>query len=100
MNRFWLLFAQATTIAVAALFVVSTFRPEWLPERPVRLALVHQAAPGVGVMPAASSYADAVKRATPSVANIFTSKEVRARRHSFLNDPAFRRNFGDATLPE
>ena len=31
MRRFWLLFAQATTLAVAALFVVTTFRPEWLP---------------------------------------------------------------------
>ena len=100
MRRFWLLFAQATTVAVAVLFVVSTFRPEWLPARPARLALVQQAAPGGAVVPASSSYHDAVRRATPSVVNIFTSKEVRARRHSFLDDPAFRRNFGDALLPE
>ncbi|HEX9397630.1 MAG TPA: Do family serine endopeptidase [Burkholderiales bacterium] len=100
MRRFWLLFAQATTIAVAALFVVSTFRPEWLPARPARLALVSEASPVGGAIPAASSYAEAVRRATPSVVNIFTSKEVRTRRHSFLNDPAFRRNFGDAPLPE
>jgi len=31
MYRLWLIFSQAATIAVAALFVVSTFRPEWLP---------------------------------------------------------------------
>src|SRR5260221_302345 len=100
MRRFWLLFAQATTIAVAALFVVSTFRPEWMPARPARLALVSEASPVGGAIPTASSYAEAVRRATPSVVNIFTSKEVRTRRHSFLNDPAFRRNFGDAPLPE
>src|SRR5438309_1355321 len=33
MYRLWLIFSQAATIAVAALFVVSTFRPEWLPAR-------------------------------------------------------------------
>jgi len=87
MRRFWLLFAQATTLAVAALFVVTTFHPEWLPGA---------AAPGAPV----SSYNDAVRRATPSVVNIFTSKEVKPRRHSFLNDPAFRRNFGEQALPD
>ena len=87
MRRFWLLFAQATTLAVAALFVVTTFRPEWLPGG---------AAPGA----APGSYHDAVQRATPSVVNIFTSKDVKPRRHSFLNDPAFRRNFGEQALPD
>jgi serine protease DegQ len=33
MLRLWLLFSQAVTICVAALFVVATFRPEWLPQR-------------------------------------------------------------------
>jgi hypothetical protein len=31
MVRLWLIFAQAATVAVAVLFVISTFRPEWLP---------------------------------------------------------------------
>ena len=104
MRRFWLLFAQATTLAVAALFVLSTFRPEWLPARPGILhAPLVQQAPASGALPAApgiGSYHDAVRRATPSVVNIFTSKEVRSRRHSFLNDPAFRRNFGEPPLPD
>ena len=104
MRRFWLLFAQATTLAVAALFVVSTFRPEWLPARPAILqAPLSEPAPTAGAsLPATGtvSYYDAVRRATPSVVNIFTSKEVRPRRHSFLNDPAFRRNFGERPLPD
>ncbi|KPK07683.1 MAG: 2-alkenal reductase [Betaproteobacteria bacterium SG8_39] len=99
MLRFWLIFAQATTIAVAALFVVSTFHPEWLPQRGgsgPRLAVVQQAAPGV---PAAAdgrgSLHTAVERATPSVVNVFTSKDVQAQRHPLLDDPLFRRFFGD-----
>jgi serine protease DegQ len=41
------------------------------------------------------SFHDAVQRATPSVVNISTSKEIRSPRHPLLNDPTFRRFFGD-----
>ena len=30
LRRLWLLFAQATTVGLAALFIVATLRPEWL----------------------------------------------------------------------
>jgi Do/DeqQ family serine protease len=46
-----------------------------------------------------NSYYDAVQRATPSVVNIFTSKEIRSPKHPLLNDPIFRRFFGDQ-LPD
>ena len=97
--RLWLVFAQATTIAVAVLFVVSTFRPEWLPARgnpPVSVVQTSASAPAAT---RALSYSDAVRRATPSVVNIFTSKEIRSPRHPLLNDPLFRRFFGDQ-LPD
>ena len=100
MIRFWLLFAQATTVAVAVVFVVATFRPEWLPARggaPGPIPLVQQA-PSTGPLPAVAqggSYHDAVRRAAPSVVNIFTTKEIRAPRHPLLNDPVFRRFFGE-----
>ena len=45
------------------------------------------------------SYHEAVQRAAPSVVNIFTSKEIRSPRHPLLNDPLFRRFFGDQ-LPD
>jgi len=96
MLRLWLIFAQATTVAVAALFVISTFRPEWLPARTVSLPVIQTSN---STAPAANSYAEAVQRATPSVVNIFSSKEVRAQRHPLLNDPIFRRFFGDQ-LPD
>jgi len=97
MYRLWLIFAQTATIAVAALFVVSTFRPEWLPSRTSPTLLLPQGAPPGAPSGARAtlSYSDAVQRATPSVVNIFTSKEIRAPRHPLLNDPIFRRFFGD-----
>jgi Do/DeqQ family serine protease len=100
MYRLWLIFAQTATVAVAALFVVSTFRPEWLPARSSPALLPQGTVPRP--LPAARathSYNDAVQRATPSVVNIFTSKEIRAPRHPLLNDPIFRRFFGDQ-LPD
>jgi Do/DeqQ family serine protease len=106
MYRLWLIFAQAATIAVAALFVVSTFRPEWLPSRAGSQVAVLQQAPQqggtTGPLPTAASvgsYHEAVRRATPSVVNISTSKEIRSQRHPLLNDPTFRRFFGDQ-LPD
>jgi serine protease DegQ len=98
MLRFWLIFAQATTIAVAVLFVVSTFHPEWLPERaagPAQLAVIQQATPGAGAVEAHGSLHVAVERATPSVVNVFTSKEIRTPRSPLFDDPLFRRFFGD-----
>ena len=101
MVRLWLIFAQAATVAVAVLFVISTFRPEWLPARsPAGQLAVVQQAPTTGPLPAVArggSYHDAVQRATPSVVNIFTSKEIRTQRHPLLNDPIFRRFFGEQT---
>ncbi|MDO5056477.1 MAG: trypsin-like peptidase domain-containing protein [Lautropia sp.] len=38
LKRLWLLFAQGVTVAVAVVFVISTFRPDWLPgHRPAPL---------------------------------------------------------------
>ena len=102
MYRLWLIFAQAATVAVAALFVVSTFRPEWLPSRVGAQVAVVQQAPTTGPLPTAvriGSYHEAVQRAAPSVVNIFTSKEIRSPRHPLLNDPIFRRFFGEQ-LPD
>jgi len=102
MRRFWLVFSQAVTVAVAVLFVVSTFRPEWLPSRGGATLAVVQPTPATGPQPVTSqigSFHEAVRRATPSVVNIFTSKEIQTPRHPLLNDPIFRRFFGDQ-VPE
>ncbi|MBI4291368.1 MAG: Do family serine endopeptidase [Betaproteobacteria bacterium] len=99
MQKFWLIFAQTATVALAVLFVVTSLKPEWLPQRtqgPQVVELKQVAAPGLGTARAAS-YGDAVRRAAPSVVSIFTSKEVKTPRHPFFNDPLFQRFFGDGT---
>jgi len=102
LHRLWWIFAQTATVCLAVLFVVTTLKPEWLPEKPAAPPPV--AAPPLAAPPApvvqplasrAESFHDAVGRATPSVVNIFTTKQVRARRNPLLNDPLFRRFFGE-----
>jgi len=94
LRKFWLLFAQACTLCLAALFVVATLRPDLLPRVTGRAANVvvtqETATPVVGAR--VSSYADAAKKAMPAVVNIYTSKEVRTR-NPLADDPAFRRFF-------
>jgi serine protease DegQ len=102
MYRLWLIFAQAATVAVAVLFVVSTFHPEWLPLRAVTVVQQAPQAQTTGPLPTAvraGSFHEAVQRAAPSVVNISTSKEIRSPRHPLLNDPLFRRFFG-SQLPD
>jgi Do/DeqQ family serine protease len=99
MHKLWLIFAQTATICVAALFVVSTLKPEWLNrsavDAPKQLAIVQDTTAPARVAGgrAAGSYRDAVRRAMPAVVSIYTTKEV--KRHPFLNDPLFRRFFGE-----
>ena len=102
MYRLWIIFAQTATVCLAVLFVVATLKPEWLPARTIiqgeapKVALVQQAAqPAARGTHRADSYNDAVVKAAPAVVNIFTTKEVRVSRNPMLNDPLFRRFFGD-----
>ena len=98
MHRLWLIFAQAVTVSIAALFVVQTLKPDWLggPIAPAVVAL-QEAAPANTAEPRrnALSYADAAKKALPSVVHIYTSKQVKSPRHPFADDPVFRHFFGD-----
>ncbi|MGH8681946.1 MAG: trypsin-like peptidase domain-containing protein [Burkholderiales bacterium] len=96
LKRLWLTFAQAATIAVGALFVVTTLKPEWLATREVAAPVVVSQAPIASPAVAkAVSYSEAVGKAAPAVVNIFTARTVRGVRHPFGDDPAFRRFFGD-----
>jgi serine protease DegQ len=108
LRTLWLTFAQAVTIGLALLFIVTTLKPEWAvspsglvrpdPQRPANSDA--SARPDAGA-PASRdssilSYAKAAKLATPAVVNIFTTKSVRVTpNHPLFNDPLFRRFFGD-----
>ncbi len=97
MRKFWLIFAQSTTIALGMLFVVVIFRPDWLTWHNVHtgpgITIREVVAPGSA--PQINSLSAAAKKAIPSVVNVFTSKEVRLPRNPLANDPIFKRFFGD-----
>lgn len=100
MRRLWLLFAQAATVGLALLFIVTTLKPEWLNKVPNSGALL-QTSSTIPILEAPSnaaapvSYREAAKIAMPSVVNIFTTKEVKRRSNPLLNDPFFRRFFDE-----
>jgi serine protease DegQ len=100
MRQFWLFFAQATTIVLAVLFVISTLRPELVPWQTPgggTAMVTIKEAPIEGVLgtPRPASFADAAEKAGPAVVNVFTTKEVKVAPHPFMDDPFFRRFFGD-----
>ena len=98
LKKLWLVFAQAATIAVAALFVMTTLKPEWLASREGSAAavVVQQAAPASDGGAKATSYSDAVGKAAPAVVKIQTSGAARGQRHPLTDDPVFRRFFGES----
>lgn len=84
MRRLWLIFAQAVTVCLAILFIVTTLRPDW-----VRLG-GSPPAPAVGVV----SYAQAVAQAAPSVVNVYTTKHINVPLLPLPDDPALRQFLG------
>ena len=95
MKKIWLLFAQtvaALALVLAALVALDRLIPGLLPRAgngvTIREVANGETARGV------SSYADAAAKSRPCVVNIFTSKEVRAQRNPFMDDPVLRRFFG------
>ncbi len=102
MRRLWLIFSQAVTISIAALFVYQTLKPILLEHGGAAgnsVVSILEATPGVGTTASEAhkpaSYSEAARLALPSVVHIFTSQEVKSQRNPFLNDPFFRHFFGD-----
>ena len=105
MRKAWLLFSQTVTVAVALLFVVATLKPGWLKHAPETVAAVAPAAPAAQLPPpvrsvtligagAATSYAEAAKRASPAVVSITASRTARR------SDPGFDFFFGGRARPQ
>jgi Do/DeqQ family serine protease len=101
--RTWLVFSQAVTVALGALFVLITLKPEWLP-RGTPNGLLPAAtlvqAPRLGSPDGAASgstssvsHAPAARRAAPAVVSVTATKM--ARRNPHAEDPRFRFFFGD-----
>jgi serine protease DegQ len=108
-KRLWLLFAQVTTVALAALFVLATLRPDWLASDPLPSqsggALLSGLTPTQKTEPSASggdlpSFRQAAAKAMPAVVYVFSRQSRRAFRHPLYDDPLLRRFFGEPPSEE
>jgi serine protease DegQ len=97
MRKFWLLFAQSTTVALGVLFIIALFKPDvlrWQPQQQsLTITQAQQATPPV--QPPRESFAPAAQKVIPSVVNVFTQQKVRNPANPALQDPIFRYFFGD-----
>ena len=85
-------------VGVLSALLIMQYFPQWvgLPGQDVN---VRQAPFYSRMQEGPVSYADAVSRAAPAVANLYTTKMVSKSSHPLLEDPVFRRFFGD-NLPK
>ncbi|MCH8179795.1 MAG: trypsin-like peptidase domain-containing protein [Proteobacteria bacterium] len=99
MRKTWLIFSQAVTVAVAVLFVVSTFKPQWVMNLTWRKALpdatvsVANAPAGAGRSGVVGGFSEAARRAAPTVVSVFTNNSNARNPHR--NDPWFRYFYGE-----
>ncbi|MDR3101074.1 MAG: Do family serine endopeptidase [Paraburkholderia sp.] len=101
LRRFWLFFAQAVTVLLALMFIITTLKPQWLQHQgqlgkqlAEPIVALREVAPGMGGSPAQGSYADAAQKAMPAVVNVFSSKDGSLPPDPRQNDPLFRYFFG------
>jgi serine protease DegQ len=99
LKRFWQGFAQSVTVLFLLWFVISTLKPEWISQG---RNLIPSTAPAITIQEIQvnpnsttppGSYREAVRRAVPTVVNIFTSKKTPQRNPH--EDPWFRFFFGN-----
>jgi len=97
MRKYWLLFAQSTTVALGVLFIVALFRPDLLRwQTPAPSLTIRQATqPADRTATPVESFAPAAQKVIPAVVNVFTQQKVSSPAHPALQDPIFRYFFGD-----
>ena len=97
MRRLWLVFTQAVTISVAAVFVVGTLKPEWMPRNglstPTTITIVEAASTPTPSTSGPVSYAEAARLALPAVVHVYTRQTAKVPEHPLINDPIFRHFF-------
>ncbi|HSI55929.1 MAG TPA: Do family serine endopeptidase [Ideonella sp.] len=102
MRRIWLVFSQTVTVAVALLFVVGSFKPEWLQRAPAPLLSPQVSLAPSAMMPVADGAARssptqllsaAAQRASPAVVSVIASKAARGG-NPHAQDPWFRFFYG------
>ena len=99
LKRLWLIFAQAVTVALAAVFVIATLKPQWLQQARWREAPVAATARQIALPPTPpasvvrAGYAQAARVAAPAVVSITASKAP-PRSAARARDPLFGFPFG------
>ena len=80
LKRLWLIFAQAVTVLLAALFVVATLKPQWLQKPRWRDATIAATARQIALPPSPpasvlrAGFSQAARVASPAVVSITASK--------------------------
>jgi Do/DeqQ family serine protease len=96
MRKLWLLFSQTVTVFLAAYFVLTTLKPQWLDRRPTLASIAVLEAPAGDTQRSSSvvgSFSSAAKIASAAVVSINTSKAAAKNPHS--EDPWFKFFYGD-----
>ena len=94
-RKLWLVFSQTATVCVAALFVVTTLRPDLVSPSTGGSVVTIREAPPEGAPARITTFSDAARRAMPAVVNVYTTQETKIQRHPFMDDPVFRHFFGE-----
>jgi len=95
-RKLLLFILQAVAVGVLAAVLLLIFVPDSIiNKRPVVEFLQDDSDRSSGLGSGPVSYADAVRRASPAVVNIYTTKQVVANPSPLFDNPTFRRFFGD-----
>ena len=87
---------QFATLGLAAAFIILYFYPNQMSNHPHVVEFKQAVKEDQPItQQAVGSYADAVAIAQPAVVNIFTLTRVIERAHPLVDDPVFKRFFGD-----
>lgn len=92
-------FITYAIIGLAAAWLLLKLFPNILNPHPSIVEIKQGAMPDGKPMLSAVSYADGVEQAAPAVVNIYTTKVIQQRPNPLMEDPLFRRFFGDITVP-
>jgi len=96
MRKFWLLFAQATTVGLAILFVINTLKPGLLSSAARNgIVTLHENVNTSTSQIPTTGFSAAARKVMPTVVNIFTSTEIKKPRHPLMDDPRFHFFFGE-----
>lgn len=95
-RKLLLFILQAVAVGVLAAVLLLIFLPDYIiDKRPVVEFLQDDTKRPINVGSGPVSYAEAVRRASPAVVNIYTTKQVVANPSPLFDNPTFRRFFGD-----